>query len=148
MKPQSVEVEIARPPADVHAVLEDVAAHERYLDHFLTDWKRITRARTGVGAAVRVRAKGGGRHDKMVLRVIKSNSRKVVHESKGGKDYRRRLRWTYELKQRRNGSTRVRYTVEFLEGGLADRVAWPAGRRRLVRATHQGLERLKADLET
>ena len=148
MKAATVEIEIARPQAELHAVLEDITANEAYLDHFLTDWKRITRQRTGVGAAVRVYDKTAGRHPKMVLRVIKSSSRKVVHESKGGKEYRLRIRGTYELKERRNGATRVRCTVEFLEGNLADRIAWPLARRRRARRMRKGLERLKTDLES
>ena len=147
MKAATLEIEIARPQGAVHAVLEDVTTYEGYLDHFLSDWRRITRTRSGVGAAVRVRVKGVRRHDKMVVRVIKSSPRKVVQESKGGKDYRQRVRGTYELKERRNGSTRVRYTLEFLEGSLGDRLLWPAGRRRLVRGARTGLERLKEQLE-
>ena len=148
MKAATVEIEIARPQAELQALLEDITANEAFLDHFLTDWKRITRTRAGVGAAVRVHDRTAGRHTKMVLRVIKSNSRKVVLESKGGKEYRRRVRGTYELKERRNGATRVRYTVEFLEGNVADRFTWPLARRRRAREMRRGLERLKSDLES
>lgn len=148
MKVATVEIEIARPQSELHAVLEDITANEPYLDHFLTGWKRITRARSGVGAAVRVHDTAARRHSKMVLRVIKSSSRKVVHESKGGKEYRRRVRGTYELKERRNGATRVRYTVEFLEGSLGDRLVWPLVRRRHARDMLTGLERMKADRES
>jgi len=139
--------EIASPVAEVQTALEDIAHHEPFFDHVMTDWRRITRQRTGVGTAVKVKTRHG-RHPKLVMRVIKSSPRKVVHESKGGKEYRRRLRNTYELRERRNGATRVRCTVEFLEGSIGDRIAWPVRRRKLARVTQKGLHRMKSHLES
>ena len=147
MKPATAEITIARPLAEVKDVLDDITEHERFLDHFLFDWKQITRSKRGVGAGVRVRAKGAGRHDKIVVRVIKCTSRRLVEESKGGKNFRRRTRGTYELRERRDGSTKVSFKLEFLEGGLVDRWAWPVGRRKLQRGTQEGLKRLKDQLE-
>ena len=145
MRSATAEIEIARPMAEVHAVLENLVAHESFLDHFLHDWKRITRQSSGVGTAVRVRT--GRRRQKLIMRLIKSSRRRVVVESKGGKAYRRRVRSTYDLKERRNGATRVRCTLEFLEGSVADRLAWPGVRWRLRRGTRAGLQRLKEKLE-
>lgn len=145
MKPAKIEITIGRPLDDIKDVLDDITAHERFLDHFLTDWKLISRNTRGVGAAVRVRR--GGR-EKVVIRVIKCTSRRLVEESKSGKKFRRRTRGTYELQSRRDGSTRVRYKLEFLEGGIVDRLVWPVGRRTSARRTQRGLERLKEQMET
>ena len=41
MKPFSVSVTttVDRPIGDVHQLLDDLSAHERWTDHFLVDWQ-------------------------------------------------------------------------------------------------------------
>ena len=147
MKPATAAVTIRRPLADVHEVLDDITAHERYLDHFLTDWELVSPSPRGVGATVRMRVRGGGRHDLVEARVVEAGERRIVEESRGGKDFRRRARGTYELSEDGDG-TRVGFTLHLLEGNFADRVTWPLGRMIMGRGTQKGLERLKAQLET
>lgn len=146
MKTEIAAVTIARPLEEVHALLDDITAHERFLDHFLTDWEQISESPRGVGAAVRMKVKGGGRHDVVEARVIESAPRRITEESRGGKGFRRRARGTYELSDH-DGGTRVVFHMELLDGSLADRLSWPIGRAIMGRGTQKGLERLKAQME-
>ncbi len=146
MKTEIATVTNDRPLADVREVIDDITAHERYLDHFLTDWELISDSPRGVGAAVRMKVKGGGRHDVVEARVIESGERRITEESIGGKGFRRRARGTYELAEAGAG-TRVVFHMELIDGSLADRLSWPIGRAIMARGTQRGLERLKEQLE-
>ena len=54
MEPVTVSISISRPREEVFAYLVDIANHQEFTDHYLTDW-HMTRVETvGQGA--------GGRH--------------------------------------------------------------------------------------
>src|SRR4051812_1378265 len=92
----SVSTAVPGPPAEVHALLDDLAAHPRWTDHFLVDWE-LTGDPHGVGAKARFRAKGGGPNARGEIEVISSTPTRIVEEGRGGKDGSRRTRGTYEL---------------------------------------------------
>ena len=146
MKPATAAITIDRPLSDVYDVLDDITAHERYLDHFLVDWELLSPSPRGVGASVRMRVKNAGRHDKVEVTVTAADERSITEESRGGKDFRRRARGTYRLDEQ-DGGTRVSFTLDLLEGNFADRASWPLGRMIMSRGTQKGLERLKRQME-
>ncbi len=146
MRPATATITIDRPVADVHAVLDDITAHERFLDHFLTDWELLSPSPRGVGASVRLKAKGAGPHPVVEVTVTEAGERRIVEESRGGPNFRRRARGTYELAEAGEG-TKVSFRLELLEGNAVDRASWPLGRLMMSRGTQRGLERLKAQLE-
>jgi uncharacterized protein YndB with AHSA1/START domain len=145
----TVSTVIDQPRERVFDHLDDLARHEAFTDHFLTDWT-LTRADSrGVGAGARMRAKGGGRHPWVTITVVESRPpERTVEEGRAGKDGRRHTRGTYELTKGPAGSTRVAFTNEFVPAGLLDRLQAPLARAYLRRQNARALERLKAILET
>src|SRR5687768_8979297 len=117
MKPATAAITIDRPLGEVYDVLDDITAHERFLDHFLTDWELTSASPRGVGASVRMKVKGGGRHDVVEVEVKDAGERHITEESRGGKGFRRRARGTYELAEV-EGGTRVSFRLDLLEGNF------------------------------
>ena len=132
----TVSTTIDRPRDEVHALVDDLAAHERWTDHMLTDWQH---PEPGV---VSVKLKGGGRSE---IRAVSSTPDRVVEESSDGK---RRLRGTYELKPLGPDRTEVTFTNEILErGSKVEALADPFVRTMLKRGNTKALARLKEILE-
>jgi hypothetical protein len=63
MSSLTVSTTIARSPADVYELLDDLANHEQFTDHFLVDWHMTREDTRGVGAGVRLRATVGSHRD-------------------------------------------------------------------------------------
>ena len=102
----SVSTTVVAPPAEVHELLDDLAAHRRWTDHFLVDWELIGDPH-GVGAKARFRAKGAGPNARGEIEVLSSTPTRIVEEGRGGKDLSRRTRGTYELAPADGGGTVV-----------------------------------------
>ena len=135
-----------RPRDEVYALLDDLPAHERFTDHFLVDWETLSENRRGVGASVRFRAKGGGRHNVGEITVVESSPERIVEHGKGGRQLTRRTRGTYELRERPDGGTDVKFISEVdLEG--MQKLQAPLIRGYLNRGNRRAMARLKALLE-
>ena len=137
MKPITVTTTIDRPREDVYAVLEDLANHEAFTDHFLVGWER-----TGTG--VRVKGKTGGGW--MDISVVESTPDRIVEHGRSGRGGRRHTKGIYELTPQ-NGSTVVSFTNEIEPAGVGDRLAAPLIRSYLRKQNGRALERLKEQLE-
>ena len=132
----SVSTTIDRSREDVHALVDDLAAHERWTDHMLTDWEH---PEPGV---VRVKLKGGGRSE---IRAVSSTPDAIVEE---GTDGKRRTRGTYALRPLGPGRTEVTFVSEILQrGSRAEALADPLVRAMLKRGNAKALARLKAIME-
>jgi hypothetical protein len=132
----AVSTTIDRPRDDVHALVDDLPAHERWTDHMLTDWEH---PEPGV---VRVKLKGGGRSE---IRAISSTPDEVVEE---GTDGKRRTRGTYRLAPAGPDRTEVTFVSEILErGSRAEALADPLVKAMLRRGNAKALARLKAIME-
>jgi uncharacterized protein YndB with AHSA1/START domain len=145
----TVSTTIERPREKVFDLIDDLAAHEAFTDHFLVDWTLTRDDATGVGAGARMRAKGGGRHPWLTITVVESvRPERTVEEGRGGKDGRRRTRGTYVLTDEgRDDSTRVSFTNDFEPAGMLERIGAPLARSYLRRQNARALARLKAILE-
>jgi uncharacterized protein YndB with AHSA1/START domain len=131
----SVSTTIDRPRDDVYALVDDLAAHERWTDHFLTDWEVD-------GDVARFKMKGGGRSE---VRVLSSTPDRIVEE---GTDGKRRTRGTYDLRADGPARTQVTFTNEILErGSRFEAIADPAVKAFLKRNNTKALVRLKEILE-
>ena len=84
VKVTTVSTTVAPPPAEVHDLLDDLAAHRRWTDHFLVDWELIGDPH-GVGAKARFRAKGAGPNARGEIEVISSTPTRIVEEGRGGR---------------------------------------------------------------
>ena len=150
MKPVTVTTVVDRPVEEVFDHLDDLDNHEAFTDHFMTDWTPTSATRTGVGAKVRVKVKGGGGHPWSEIEVLKAERpRRSMEEGRGGKDGRRHTRGTYVLASRPDGGTDVTFTLELLEPvTTAEKLQMVLGGRAVLkRLNAKAMARLKAILE-
>jgi hypothetical protein len=122
MKSVSSSVSVAKPPREVFEFLDALANHERFLDHYLTDWE-FSGPRRGVGAKARARANSPASQDWFEFEVVESvaPSRIVEHgTSAGGK---RKTRGSYRLGAGAAGRTEIVFELEFLELPRSERLA-------------------------
>ena len=138
----SVSTTVPAPPAVVHALLDDLAAHRRWTDHFLVDWELIGDPH-GVGAKARFRAKGAGPNATGEIEVISSSPTRIVEEGRGGKDLARRTRGTYELAPADDGGTLVTFTNEVWPRSRIDALGAPLAKSYLRRNNTKALARLR-----
>ncbi|HET7119945.1 MAG TPA: SRPBCC family protein [Solirubrobacterales bacterium] len=145
MKPVSTSVTVAQPPREVFEFLDALANHERFLDHYLTDWD-FSGPRRGVGAKARARANSVASQDWFEFEVVASESpRRIVEQgsSAGGK---RKTRGTYVLETVAEGGTRIRFELEFLELPRSERLAPFLTRAFAKRVNAKAMRRLARQL--
>jgi len=144
----TVSTTINQPRERVFDVLDDLARHEAFTDHFLVDWTLTRERSTGVGAGARMRAKGAGRHPWITITVVESvRPERTVEEGRGGKDGRRHTRGIYDLAEAGPRATTVAFTNEFEPAGVIERLQAPLARGYLRRQNARALARLKTMLE-
>src|SRR3954453_14570663 len=145
----TVSTVIDQPRERVFDHLDDLARHEAFTDHFLTDWTLTRADARGVGAGARMKAKGGGRHPWVTITVVESDPpARTVEEGRGGKDGRRRTRGIYELTDAPGGATTVSFTNEFEPATVLERLRAPLASACLRRQNGRALARLKGILES
>jgi uncharacterized protein YndB with AHSA1/START domain len=145
MKPVTVEVTVARPPAEVFDFLDALANHERFLDHYLVDWS-FSGPKRGVGAKARARVDAPGSQDHFEFEVTEAEApRRIVERgvSSGGK---RRTKGTYRLEPRPAGATRVEFELSFEELPRTERLAPFLTRAFAKRVNAKAMRRLAKQL--
>jgi uncharacterized protein YndB with AHSA1/START domain len=146
MSSLTVSTTIARSPADVYELLDDLANHEQFTDHFLVDWHMTREDTRGVGAGVRLKATVGSHRDAEIT-VIESSPSRIVETGRGGKDMQSRTRGTYTLTPSADGGTEVTFTLEMEPASLAERMQAPVARAYMRKQNAKAMERLKALME-
>ena len=144
MRPVSTSVTVPQPPREVFEFLDALANHERFLDHYLTDWK-FSGPRRGVGAKARARANSPGSQDWFEFEVVASEPRRIVEQgsSAGGK---RKTRGTYRLRAADEGGTRISFELEFLELPHGERLVPFLTRAFAQRVNAKAMRRLAQEL--
>jgi ribosome-associated toxin RatA of RatAB toxin-antitoxin module len=145
VKPVSTSVTVAQPPREVFEFLDALANHERFLDHYLTDWE-FSGPRRGVGAKARARANSPGSQDWFEFEVVASEPRRIVEQgsSAGGK---RKTRGTYRLGAADEGGTRISFELEFLEVPRSERLVPFLTRAFAHRVNAKAMRRLAQQLD-
>jgi len=141
MKPIHVGVHVDRPREEVFAFLDVLANHEQFCDHMLVDWT-LSGPPAGVGARARMRANVPGPKDWADMEVKTSEAPRTTVEEAVGANGRRRTRGTYVLEDAPGGGTDVKFTLEYLEAPLRERIAMPLLRAWLQRANAKAMVRL------
>jgi uncharacterized protein YndB with AHSA1/START domain len=145
MKPVSVSTEVPQPPERVFDLIDVLANHERFTDHFLLDWD-VTGPSRGVGAKARMRVKSPGPDAWLDMEVVEADPpRSTTEESVSGRG-RRRTRGTYRLESVPGGGTRVSFELAWQEAPLIERLAAPLTRSVVRRASARSLQRLAETL--
>ncbi len=122
MKPVTVAAEVAKPPTEVFDFLDALANHERFLDHYLKDWK-FSGPQRGVGAKAKARVDAPGSQDHFEFEVTEAEApRRIVEQgvSSGGK---RRTQGTYRLEGLPGGGTRIEFELAFEQLPRSERIA-------------------------
>ncbi|HET8565557.1 MAG TPA: SRPBCC family protein [Solirubrobacterales bacterium] len=145
MKPVSVEATVAKPPVEVFEFLDALANHERFLDHYLVDWK-FSGPRRGVGAKARARVDAPGSQDHFEFEVTESEAPSRIVEQGVSSEGKRKTRGTYRLEQAPDGGTRIEFELLFEEVPRSERIAPFLTRTFARRVNAKALRRLAKQL--
>jgi hypothetical protein len=146
MKPVSVSVDVTNPPQQVYEFLEVLGNHERFMDHFMVDWK-LSGPRRGVGAKANVRVKATAEKDWTDVEIVEADAgRRLVEETVGGPSAKRRTRGIYSLEALPGGGTRITFELEFVELPTGERLMGPLQRAYVHRINRKGMKRLAEEL--
>lgn len=146
MKPVTVETVVARPPLEVFEFLDALANHERFLDHYLVEWK-FSGPQRGVGAKARARVDAPASQDHFEFEVTEAEApaRIVEHGvSSGGK---RETVGTYRLEPLADGGTRIEFELDFLQLPRSERLIPPLTRAFAKRVNAKAMRRLAGQLD-
>jgi uncharacterized protein YndB with AHSA1/START domain len=145
MKPVTVEATVAKPPVEVFEFLDALANHERFLDHYLVDWK-FSGAKRGVGAKARARVDAPGSQDHYEFEVTESEPPRRIVEQGVSSNGKRKTRGTYRLEQSADGGTRIEFELAFEELPRSERIAPFLTRAFAKRVNAKALRRLAKEL--
>ncbi|MFG3259085.1 SRPBCC family protein [Streptomyces sp. NPDC048172] len=145
MRPVTVSIDVPHPPEQVYDFLDVMAHHERFTDHYLTNWRCGGPAR-GLGSTATVTAALGGQKTDVSIEVVEVEApRRIVEEniSAGG---RRRAHGTYTVEPLEPGRSRVTFTYSWVRAPLPDRLLSPLVRATMRRANTTAMHRLATEL--
>jgi hypothetical protein len=146
MRPVTATIAVPQPREEVFEVLDVLANHERFTDHFLVDWQ-TSGPQSGVGARARMRVKKPGPPDWLDMEVIAAERPRMTVEESVSARGRRRTRGTYVLEELPDGGTRISFELAWLEAPLSERLAAPLARLVVNRNNRRSLERLAEQLD-
>jgi uncharacterized membrane protein len=146
VKPVTSAATVAKPPREVFEFLDALANHERFLDHYLTDWK-FSGPRRGVGAQAKARANAPASQDWFEFEVVESDQPGRIVEQGSSAGGKRKTRGTYRLQPGPGGGTEITFTLEFLETPRAERLAPFLTRAFARRVNGRSMRRLAKLLE-
>jgi ribosome-associated toxin RatA of RatAB toxin-antitoxin module len=145
MKPVTVAVAVAKPPAEVFEFLDVLSNHAGFLDHYLTDWE-FSGPQRGVGARAKARVNTTMSQDWFEFEVTEVEAPRLIAEqgiSSGGK---RRTRGTFRLEELPDGGTRIEFELAFDELPRSERLIPPLTRAFAKRVNAKAMRRLAKQL--
>ncbi|MEU7721637.1 SRPBCC family protein [Streptomyces tibetensis] len=145
MKPVTVSIAVPETPEQVFAFLDVMAHHERFTDHYLTDWRYSGPSR-GVGACATVIAALGGTKTEVTIEVVEAEPPRRIVEHNVSAAGRRQAHGTYTVEPLRAGGSRISFTYTWVRAPLADRLLAPVVRATMRRANHTVMRRLATEL--
>jgi uncharacterized protein YndB with AHSA1/START domain len=151
MEPVTLTTTIAKPRTEVFEYLADVANHQEFTDHCLTDWHLTREDSYGKGAGARFRVKS--RFDRfsygdLTLAEVQPPER-IVATGKAGRFNRIGTRTEWRLEDSGSGGTKVTFVTQTEPATQSDRLMEkflrvPAA---TTRCHQRALERLRSILE-
>jgi uncharacterized protein YndB with AHSA1/START domain len=139
---------VDRPRDEVYDLIGDLAAHEQWCDHFLTDW-HIEGDPRAVGAVLSARAKGAGRYNVVELTVVESTPERTVEHGRGGKGLRRATSGVYAMKPLGDNRTEITFVNAVTEwANPLERLLAPLATAYMRKQSGRAMERLQALLST
>jgi uncharacterized protein YndB with AHSA1/START domain len=140
--------QVNRSIGQVYDLLGDLSQHERWCDHFLVDWK-IDGDPRAVGAVLRARATGAGKHDAVEITTVESRPERIAETGRGGKDMKRGTSGVYEMRDLGADRTEVTFTNAVTKwANPFERLFAPAANAYLRKQSGRAMERLKEILDS
>ncbi|OIK00974.1 hypothetical protein BIV25_06925 [Streptomyces sp. MUSC 14] len=145
MKSVTVSTDVPQTPEQVYDFLDVMAHHERFTDHYLSDWRYSGPAR-GIGSCATVTAALGGARTDVTIEVVEADAPRRIVERNVSAGGRRLAHGTYTLAPLRTGGSRVAFTYAWVRAPLADRMLAPVVRAVMRRANRTVMRRLATEL--
>ncbi|MFI6063042.1 SRPBCC family protein [Streptomyces sp. NPDC051286] len=145
MKSVTVSIDVPQAPEHVYDFLDVMAHHERFTNHYLTDWRYSGPGR-GVGSCATVTAALGGSKSDVTIEVVEADAPRRIVERNVSAAGRRLAHGVYTIEPLRSGGSRVSFTYAWLRAPLADRLLAPVVRAMMQRANRTVMRRLGAEL--
>ncbi|MFG2789724.1 SRPBCC family protein [Streptomyces sp. NPDC048419] len=145
MKPVTVSTEVPQTPEQVYGFLDVMAHHERFTDHYLTNWRRSGPDR-GIGSHATVAAALGGAKTDVTIEVVEADAPRRIVERNVSAAGGRVAHGTYTVEPLPAGGSRVSFTYAWERDPLADRLLAPVVRTVMRRANRTVMRRLAAEL--
>jgi ribosome-associated toxin RatA of RatAB toxin-antitoxin module len=145
MKSVTVSNDVPQTPEQVYDFLDVMAHHERFTDHYLTDWRYSGPGR-GVGSCATVTVALGGTKTDVTVEVVEADPPRRIVERNVSAAGRRLAHGTYTIEPLRTGGSRVSFTYAWERAPLADRLLAPVVRATIRRANRTVMQRLATEL--
>jgi ribosome-associated toxin RatA of RatAB toxin-antitoxin module len=145
MKSVTVSNDVPQTPEQVYDFLDVMAHHERFTDHYLTDWRYSGPGR-GIGSCATVTVALGGTKTDVTVEVVEADPPRRIVERNVSAAGRRLAHGTYTIEPLRTGGSRVSFTYAWERAPLADRLLAPVVRATIRRANRTVMQRLATEL--
>ena len=145
MKSVTVSIDVPQMPEQVYAFLDVTSHHERFTNHYLTDWHYSGPDR-GVGSRATVTATLAGTRTEVTIDVVESDPPRLIVERNVSAGGRRLAQGTYTIQPLPTGGSHVAFTYAWTRAPLADRLTAPVVRAVMRRANRTVMHRMAAEL--
>ncbi|MGW5047463.1 SRPBCC family protein [Streptomyces griseoluteus] len=145
MQPVTVSVDVPQTPEQVYGFLDVMAHHERFTDHYLTNW-RYSGPTRGIGSCATVTAALGGTKTDVTIKVIEAEAPRRIVEHNVSAAGRRLAHGIYAIEPLRTGGTHISFTYTWVHAPLADRLLAPVVRTMMRHANRTVMRRLATEL--
>ncbi|WP_329037590.1 SRPBCC family protein [Streptomyces sp. NBC_01725] len=145
MRSVTVSIDVPQSAEQVYDFLDVMAHHERFTDHYLTNWRYSGPGR-GVGSGATVTAALGGTKADVTIEVVEAEPPRRIVERNISAAGRRQAHGTYDIEPLPAGGSRVSFTYAWVRAPLTDRLLAPAVRATMRRANRKVMSRLATEL--
>ncbi|MEU7337884.1 SRPBCC family protein [Streptomyces sp. NPDC007074] len=145
MKSVTVSIDVPQTPEQVYGFLDVIAHHERFTDHYLTNWRHSGPDR-GIGSCATVTAALGGTKTDVAIEVVEADPPRSIVERNVSAAGRRLAQGTYTIEPLPTGGSHVSFTYVWTRAPLADRLLAPVVRATIRRANRTVMRRMATEL--
>ncbi|MET7853648.1 SRPBCC family protein [Streptomyces avermitilis] len=145
MKSVTVSIDVPQTPEQVYDFLDVMAHHERFTNHYLTDWRYSGPGR-GIGSCATVTATLGGTKTDVTIEVVEADPPRRIVERNVSAAGRRLAHGTYTIEPLRTGGSHVSFTYAWARAPLADRLLALVVRATIRRSNLMVMRRLATEL--
>ncbi|MET7609114.1 SRPBCC family protein [Streptomyces avermitilis] len=145
MKSVTVSIDVPQTPEQVYDFLDVMAHHERFTNHYLTDWRYSGPGR-GIGSCATVTATLGGTKTDVTIEVVEADPPRRIVERNVSAAGRRLAHGTYTIEPLRTGGSHVSFTYAWARAPLADHLLALVVRAAIRRSNLTVMRRLATEL--